>query len=429
MMAEGCSMKADGLSRRRFLSMGLRSLAACALATVLAPLRRAMAGTAVRPRFFRRIVTGDNRGAAMIEWQSDGPLVSPYFSRREHGAREERGAEITETRLEIDGHVTYVGRAKLTGLKPGRTYDCLLETGDGVKESFSFTTEDGGPFRALIFPDSQCEGDYDVWGRVASEAVRRFPDADLWVNMGDLTDNGSSFYQWEEWLSNVDGLMGSRAFAPVMGNHECYSSEWTHALPAAFLGLFAVPSAGSAKYDRYYYSFDYGPVHFTVLNTQQAELEEAVPGLFREQADWLVRDLARTKKNWRVVLMHRDLIDYDEEPPRPDPFVETLVPLIEAGGADAVLTAHAHGYRRRRLRGWKHDRQGVMYILTGNAGNCFYQVGRHALDEVALPDNCVNYLTMEATDDHLTFCCYLPNGIRKDFTTIRKRPPASSEEE
>ncbi|MBP5199915.1 MAG: metallophosphoesterase [Schwartzia sp.] len=410
------------LSRRTFLSMSLRSLASCAIGYLAAPFRSAFAGASPSLKYFRRIVAKDNRSAATIEWQCDALLGDPRFFWRENEKSKENEADIDVRYLEIERHPVFVYCTALKGLSAGKEYRCRVTAAGKPAASFSFRTDDGGACKALIFPDSQCDGSYDTWERVSSEAVRRCPDAALWVNMGDLTDNGASFFHWDGWQSATDVSLGGRAFAPVMGNHDCYSLDWNNAVPAAFLGLFATPSNGSARYDRYYYSFDYGPVHFIVLNTQRAELDRLAPGLFEEQAAWLADDLKKAKKPWRVALLHRDLIDYDEEPPTPDPFVRNLLPLIEASGVDAALTAHAHAYRRRRMTAWKSDKTGVLYILTGNAGNCFYDVERHAIDEIALPSNLLNYLVMEADETRLTFRCFLPNGIQKDFVTLRKSP-------
>ena len=67
------------LSRRAFLSLSLRSMAACAVEYLTAPFRRAFAGTSPSLKFFRRIVAQDNRAAAMIEWQCDALLDGPRF--------------------------------------------------------------------------------------------------------------------------------------------------------------------------------------------------------------------------------------------------------------------------------------------------------------------------------------------------------------
>ena len=417
----------SAISRRAFFAMGMRSAIGGVLTAIFAPLRRAFAGTAAIPRYFRRVVTRDNRSSALIEWQSEEALSNPRFFWREAGSRAEKTADVDVKYFALENHPVFVYRAMLSGLAAGKRVECRLETSGRDAGTFSFQTDGGGAFKALIFPDSQCENDYDTWARVSDAASKRCPEAALWVNMGDLVDNGASFYHWDGWQSVTDAALGGRAFAPVMGNHECYSLDWKYCRPDAFLSLFATPENGSAKYPRYYYSFDYGPVHFVVLNTQRAELDTLSPGLFEEQAAWLARDLKAAKAKWRVALLHRDLIDYDAEPMARDPFVETLVPILETGGVDAVLTAHAHAYRRRRLRGWKQDKNGVLYILTGNAGNCFYDVKKHEIDEIAFPDNFLNYLTMEADERALTFRCFLPNGILKDFVTLRKTPAADEE--
>ena len=409
------------ISRRAFLAMGIRSAFGSVLASALAPLRSAFAGSSPSPRFFRRIVTKNNRTSATIEWQTDAELSNPRFFWREAGSKSEKTADVDVKYFALENHPVFVSRAALSGLAAGKRIECRVEAAGRNAGNFAFRTDKGSAMQALIFPDSQCDNNYDTWARVSGEASSRCPNAELWINMGDLVDNGASFYQWNEWQSAADTSLNGRAFAPIMGNHECYSVDWEYCRPDAFLSLFATPDNGSTKYQRYYYSFDYGPVHFIVLNTQREELTALAPGLFEEQAAWLTRDLNSTKARWRVALLHRDLIDYDEEPMIRDPFVETLVPVLEKGGIDAVLTAHAHAYRRRRLSAWKPAKNGVPYILTGNAGNCFYDVKKHEIDEIAFPDNFLNYMTMEADESKLTFRCFLPNGILKDFVTLRKQ--------
>ena len=50
------------------------------------------------------------------------------------------------------------------------------------------------------------------------------------------------------------------------------------------------------KYQNQYYSFDYGDVHFIVINTQDDEMAEFEPDLLNEQIKWLENDLATTDK-------------------------------------------------------------------------------------------------------------------------------------
>mgnify|MGYP002229734706 FL=1 len=64
--------------------------------------------------------------------------------------------------------------------------------------------------------------------------------------------------------------------------------------------MFKLPTNGNDKYQNQYYSFDYGDVHFTVINTQDDEMAEFEPDLLNEQIKWLENDLATTDKKWKL---------------------------------------------------------------------------------------------------------------------------------
>ena len=420
------------LSRREFLTFSLQSVTAFVTGTLLAPFRSVFAGKKPPvPACVCSLASTDNVSGRVVGWYDEKRLASSRLLWRAGGEAEMNSVPAEETRVEIEDHTVFVYRAVMRGLAPGRRYEFTVEC-EGKRGALqTFSVDDGGAFKMLVFPDSQSVDGYTVWDRVARDASERFPDAALWVNMGDLTDNGESWHQWRDWFHVFAPYIGGRLFVPIMGNHECYSLEWTMCLPRVFRALFPGPENGSEFYKGYYWSFDYGPVHFTVVNTQREEIDTLCPGLFDEQAAWLRRDLSETKKPWRVVLMHRDLVDYDAQPPRRDPISETLVPVFEEAGVDAVLTAHVHAYRRRLLKDWKRDSRGVLYIATGNAGNCYYELPPHEIDDVKLPDNANNYLVLEADERKLSFRCFLENGVEKDSATLyklRRTQPAEESE-
>ena len=93
------------------------------------------------------------------------------------------------------------------------------------------------------------------------------------MNMGDLVDNGQDASQWRAWFNSVSVFSDAVPLAPVIGNHEAYNMEWKEYLPASYTHLFNVPQNGLAKYPNQFYSFDYGPVHFVVLDTNFPEME------------------------------------------------------------------------------------------------------------------------------------------------------------
>ncbi len=73
---------------------------------------------------------------------------------------------------------------------------------------------------------------------------------------------------------------------------------------------------GMKLFNRCYYSYDFGDVHYVVLDTQLYESNHEDnhdthhPDLYDVQVQWLRQDLAANTKKWTVVLMHRDPFQY-----------------------------------------------------------------------------------------------------------------------
>lgn len=94
-------------------------------------------------------------------------------------------------------------------------------------------TGDGASFSALIFPDTQ-SADYSGVQRLAHQAWTSHKDAQLYISMGDLVDNGEDKQQWQSWFDAMTGLRENIPLAAVMGNHETYNLAWKVRQPAAF---------------------------------------------------------------------------------------------------------------------------------------------------------------------------------------------------
>ncbi|WP_318254612.1 metallophosphoesterase [Selenomonas sp. GACV-9] len=284
-------------------------------------------------------------------------------------------------------------------------------------------------YTALIFPDSQ-SSDYSDWSALAHTAWQRHPEAQFFINMGDIVDNGEDHTQWQAWFDGVEPMIAKIPFAPIMGNHETYDQNWKVRLPEAYLHYFDVPENQSATFSRYYYSFDHGAVHFIVLNSQWDETNDFKPGLLDEQLAWLKDDTQKSTAKWKVVLIHKDVLQYriKKRPERKEGISavgRAFMPLFDELGIDLVLTAHLHTYRNR---GRLYDKQpstdkGPLYILTGVAGNVRYPnlwTG-HAFDKVVAPQpETDNYLTLAVTDSSLTVTCFLPDGQEIDRACVTK---------
>ena len=382
----------------------------------------------------RQIVTQDTGHGRTLMWELSSPVEQQTVEVRVQGAETIlRRYPATDERF-TDNHIeVYQYAAELEQLTSGTRYQYRIAAGETAtdwQELYAPAADES--YKMLLFPDSQ-SSDYADWKQLAHLAWARNTDAQLFACMGDLVDNGEDRLQWTEFFGGVKEMQRSIPMAPVMGNHETYNRDWKVRLPEAYLHYFDTPKNGSKEFDRYYYSFDYGDVHYIVLCTQQKEIDAFKSGLLAEQLAWMRRDLKAHRRRWNVVLMHKDVLQYriNGRPEREEGIDEengrVWMPVFDELAIDVVFSAHLHTYRNRgHIYGFDKtaDKKGPLYILTGVAGNVRYPNLwiDHAFDEVTLPQpETDNYLTMEVTRDALEIACFLPDGTEMDRVRVTKR--------
>ena len=386
-------------------------------------------------RYIRQIVAKDNSTSRTIMWQSDSSEADAVIEYRMAGAENTQTIAATDKGFTDDGSTTYIHEATLTGLIPNTKYEYRVGYGmDRRSDWYPLETDGAGEYEVLIYPDSQ-SGDYSGWEEIVKNSAKRNPGAALYISMGDLVDNGEQAYQWRTWLDSIKPLSARIPLAPTLGNHEMYTLDWKMREPRAYLNYFDVPNNGNATFDRRYYSYDYGDVHYVVLDTQLYESTHEDnhdvhhPDLYDVQVQWLRQDLVSNTKKWTVVLMHRDPFQYAFDRPgasRAAGFDEEgvlFMPIFDEFHVDLVLSAHLHSYRNRgHVRNFERDASGPLYILTGIAGDARRpNWQQHPLDVyVALDREKNNYMTMTVTPNRLVVRAFLADGTQIDESVIEK---------
>lgn len=399
---------------------GTKTVASQGVKATKAAAAHYLSTDAVDASNIRQVITADSTTSRTFMWQSDYAEENPVVEYRQAGDDDSlMQLPASSDAFSDDGVTTYIHTAAVTDLKPGTAYEYRVGAGDKRSSWQSFHTAQGHDFKALIFPDSQ-SSDYSVWAATAQPAWQRNQDAQFFINMGDLVDNGQDHYQWNAWFDVVGDMIARIPVVPLLGNHETYDKDWKVRMPEAYLHLFALPRIDREKYQNQFYSFDYGDVHFVVLNTQSQELADFEPSLDEDEVAWFKEDMAKTTKKWKIVLMHKDPLQYgfaNRPQPREEGFLpegRLWMPLFDQYGVDAVLSAHLHTYRDRgHIRNFQRDESGPLYLITGVAGNVQYPGlwKQHSLDKYVAPQpETDNYMTLEATDDSLTFRSFLPDG-------------------
>ncbi|WP_106627043.1 metallophosphoesterase family protein [Selenomonas massiliensis] len=374
----------------------------------------------------RQIVTAQPARTRMIQWDSPQVLENVCVELRDVRGQVERRIPAY-TYLSMDDEVQFIYHAEIPFME-GSSYRITHPAGatDWIP---LLPIHQSDRVCALLFSDSQCGESYDVWGATYQAAWQRHPNADAAAIVGDLTDNGESAWHWRAFFEAMEAgtALARHPHIPVLGNHEYYGLQWTAVPPVRYLRTFALPDNGSRDFRGHYYSFDLGAVHCIVLDTQFLEAEERGAALRAEQMDWLKKEAAASTAPWKLVLMHKDILAYGDYQVEQNTnhgisdVGQIFLDTFDALGIDLVVSGHVHAYRRRQMRARQTDRNGTLYLLTGPAGNEYFNVPAETYDIVAGPDPTPsNYLYLEADAHRLHIRCETTSGAVLDTVDLQK---------
>lgn len=232
---------------------------------------------------------------------------------------------------------------EITGLKPNTKY--CYRVGDASKNWWSDvgvieTADNSNVFTFFHMSDSQAgiERQYKVWGETVASAYNLYPNAAFIMHTGDQVDSGTNFKQWNWSLNCASSNLMSSALMPTTGNHEKSGSSVTN--------NFMISNLPKQNLENgVYYSFDYNNAHFMVLNTNDVDDKE---GLGKEQLEWLKKDAKASKKQWKIVALHKAV--YSNGSHFDDKDIKALraqlAVLMPELGIDMVLQGHDHVYLR-----------------------------------------------------------------------------------
>ena len=274
----------------------------------------------------------------------------------------------------------YQHQARLTGLSPSTryTYDVLMANVDVTPGQDAFTTAPTtgtGTVRFIAF------GDSGVGSTAQRQLALRMADDpfDLAIHTGDVaygsanTTGGGSYAQYDDWVFGVYGpWLRSHPIFPTIGNHD---EEIGFA--RAYRDVFVLPENGvSSTYPDHaerYYSFDYGPVHFVVLDTELAFTD---PARRQVQLAWLEADLSSTNQPWKIVSVHKPAYSASTGHGSELSVRQAFSPVFERHGVQLVIDGDDHNYERTvPLREFEANGGAVTYVVTGGGGALLYPSG------------------------------------------------------
>lgn len=268
----------------------------------------------------------------------------------------------------------YIHSTTLKNLQPGKRYVYRIGDGQNWDAEGMFRTESlENNFKFLLFGDSQ-SNDYSVWKSTFTNAYVQNRDAAFFVNVGDLVDNGQTYQEWKNWFAGIVGISNKLPIIPVVGNHETYTPERKFSMPTFFTQQFMLPQNGPEGLKGQVYSFDYGDVHFVILDSQFGEERSFIPASLELQKMWLKNDLAATNKRWKVVFVHRPVY-----PNRTDQTTASItkqfVPIFDQYAVDVVFSGHDHVNARTfpMVNDQRVAEGGTIYSTVGRSGTKYYE--------------------------------------------------------
>lgn len=411
------------MTRRSFLQTAMHTILTMGCGSLFSS-RSAAASESIR--HLRQIITAHPARTRMIQWDSLHLLKHCRVELRQNQSGHIESFIPAYHYFAMDGEAAFIYHVEIPFCE-GAAYRVIHTTG---ATTWIPLIRMENTVRALLFSDSQCGESYEVWHTTYQTAWQRHPSADFAAIVGDLTDNGESSWHWRSFFEAMDtenSPLASHIHVPVLGNHEYYGLSWTTVPPIRYLRTFELPMNGSRDFQGHYYSFDIGPVHCIVLDTQFLELGERGASLKREQMDFLLRDASATSAPWRIVLMHKDILSYgdyqDEQKTNHgiSDVGQVFLDVFDQLGIDLVISGHIHAYRRRRIRARQTDERGTLYLLAGPAGNQYFDVPRETYDIITGPNPTPsNYLYMEADSQRLHIRCEAVNAAVLDAIDLYK---------
>ncbi len=260
----------------------------------------------------------------------------------------------------------------LEGLTPATKYHYRVTT-DAVPYRGSFTTAPNAwatQLKLLAYGDTRTypATHNQVAGAMLSSIAADPGYQTLSLFVGDYVTSGTVESSWtteffDPALTNVRALMASLPIQGTMGNHEGTGE--------LFVKYFPYPFVGGR-----YWSFDYGPIHVTVVD----QFTSYAPG--SAQLQWITDDLARTNKTWKFIVLHEPGWSAYGGHPNNTVVQAYLQPLCLQYGVSIVFGGHNHYYSRAAVNG-------VQHLTIGGGGA-----------PLVTPDTYMPYIVASARANH-----------------------------
>jgi hypothetical protein len=365
----------------------------------------------------------DPSTSAVVLWRTDAATLATVV---------QYGTDMATLGSMATGHVTsssasatlgaHMHEVHLCGLVPDTTY-YYRAGGEGhwsAVQRFRTAPAAGGSGYDVNFAVAgDTRDDFAVWTMVQSQilAMSGASTPDFLMFSGDALPIGTDQNLWNQWFAASRPTMPLMPYVFAHGNHE--------ALSLNYLVQIAQPQSDDPQADELYFAFDYGPVHFVVLN-DSASSATALASLISAEQSWLMRDLAavdRARTPWVVAFHHKGAFSSSNHTSDTDVTSVRAAwpPVFAQSGVDVVLNGHDHNFEvTQPLLGdgtpAPSGMHGTVYYTAAGAGAMLYPSATRGWTRYS--ESVVNYLLVHVTEHAFQVTPYRLDGTVIDQGTL-----------
>ena len=342
----------------------------------------------------------------------EGPNATPVAAWANTTLFEDNGKKQSKRWLHV---------VRLDGLKPDTRYTYVV--GNAYYKSWSIPYVTKTAPAPLLPGEKPKPARFLVTGDIGYENAATLPMmqsevaegvVDGVVSVGDYAYdlNMMNGHVGDIFMQEIEPIAASVPFMVCPGNHETpntfshYSQRFRLMPSNENEGVQTVHTGGRSKDadnmevpNNWFYSFDAGLVHFTVISTEIyfAKTLDVDGDVISRQEAWLEYDLAKANANraqtpWIVVIGHRPMYctsDYTNCGDKAALLRNRLEGKFYVHGVDLYICGHQHNYERAFdvyiSKTWKRTRnmRATTHILTGASGQYLTSTMRKSFERPA----------------------------------------------
>jgi len=195
-------------------------------------------------------------------------------------------------------------------------------------------------------------------------------DAMIFLGDNAYVDGTDEEYQFGVFEDMYEEKLKNTVAWSTMGNHDGRSASAANQT-GPYYDIFTFPtngeSGGLASGTEAYYSYDYGNIHFIVLDSYESD-RSVGSAMF----DWCLNDIQNTTADWIVALWHHPPYSKGSHNSDTESYMiemrENFLPMMEFNGLDLVFSGHSHSYERSNLINGHYDTSPNFDVATHTVG-------------------------------------------------------------